>query len=175
MKIIFYISILSSLLLGFLCSANTGTITVKGNIRDNTCEVAAASNDFSVNLLSNSSKQFGQVGSTTQKIPFRIVLSRCGAAAQAVKIGFTGLEDQNNDSLLKIDNTPGSAVGIGIQILNANSVVIPVNSPQSFLPWVSLIPNQPNTVQFFARMMSTQLPIVAGNVSSTANFTLEFQ
>ncbi len=81
--------------------AADSTITISGYVRDNACAVAGESKDFTVDLQDNAAKQFYAVGATTPPVPFRIVLSPCGTSVTAVKVGFTGVADSVNTSLLK--------------------------------------------------------------------------
>ena len=39
----------------------------------------------------------------------------------------------------------------------------------------TLLPNQDNTLQFYARYVATQLPVQAGSANATATFLLEYQ
>lgn len=75
--------------------------------------VAAESKDFTVDLMNNPAKQFSAVGATTALVPFRIVLSPCGGLATAVKVGFTGVADSVNTSLLKLDSGAAAAARHG--------------------------------------------------------------
>ncbi|WP_185931900.1 fimbrial protein [Klebsiella spallanzanii] len=155
--------------------AADSTITISGYVKDNACAVAGESKDFTVDLMNNAAKQFHTVGATTPAVPFRIVLSPCGSATTAVKVGFTGIADSNNTSLLKLDGGTSAATGMGVQILDAGQTMLPLNSASSVIPWTTLTPGQTNTLSFYARLMATQIPVGAGHVSATATFTLEFQ
>ncbi|XUV80948.1 fimbrial protein [Enterobacter sp. TMH.L2] len=155
--------------------AADSTITISGNVRDNACAVAAESKDFIVDLMNNPAKQFSAVGATTALVPFRIVLSPCGGLATAVKVGFTGVADSVNTSLLKLDSGAAAAAGMGIQILNSARTPMPINAGSSAIQWTTLVPGQTNVLGFYARLMATQLPVTAGHVNATAIFTLEFQ
>jgi len=162
--------------LGMVCSqsfAADSTITIGGYVRDNACTVSTESKEFSVNLLTHASKQFDTAGATTPLIPFRIVLSPCGSSVTAVKVGFNGVQDGINNNLLKIDS--GGAAGVGVQILNSQQVMLPINAPSSAISWTTLTPGQTNTLGFYARLMATYVPVTAGPVNATATFTLEFQ
>lgn len=75
------------------------TITIRGYVRDNGCSVAAESTNFTVDLMENAAKQFNNIGATTPVVPFRILLSPCGNAVSAVKVGFTGVADSHNTGL----------------------------------------------------------------------------
>ncbi len=76
--------------------AADSTITIRGYVRDNGCSVAAESTNFTVDLMENAAKQFNNIGATTPVVPFRILLSPCGNAVSAVKVGFTGVADSHN-------------------------------------------------------------------------------
>ena len=91
-------------LVSFSTPAADSTITISGYVRDNTCAVAGESKDFTVDLMNNAARQFNAVGTTTPLVPFRIVLSPCGGSVTAVKVGFTGIADSDNTSLLKLDS-----------------------------------------------------------------------
>ncbi|VEC00488.1 fimbrial protein BcfF [Cedecea lapagei] len=162
-------------LLAASAEAADSTITISGNVRDNACSVAAESKDFTVDLMNNAAKQFYAVGATTPLVPFSIVLSPCGGLATAVKVGFTGVADSVNTSLLKLDGGALAAAGMGIQILNAGQAPMPINAGSAAIPWTTLVPGQTNMLNFYARLMATQLPVTAGHVNATAIFTLEFQ
>ncbi|EPH3386184.1 fimbrial protein [Klebsiella oxytoca] len=156
-------------------SAADSTITISGYVRDNACAVAAESKDFTVDLMDNASKQFHAVGATTPLVPFRIVLSPCGSSVTAVKVGFVGIADSINTELLKLDGGASAAAGMGVQILDGQQAVLPLNSTSSTIQWTTLTPGQTNTLNFYARLMATQVPVTAGHVNATATFTLEFQ
>lgn len=151
------------------------TVTVTGVVHDNTCAVQAGSANFSVNLLQTASKQLSTPGASSPPVPFTISFSRCGTAATAVRIGFTGSADQDNSRLLKTDTGTGTAQGVAIQLLSGSQTPVTINAAQSDLSWLNLTGGQPATLQFWARMMAVRTPVVAGTVSATAGFTLEFQ
>ena len=75
-------------------------------MRDNACAVATESKEFTVDLMDNAAKQFNAVGATTPLVPFRIVLSPCGSSVTAVKVGFNGTPDSDNNDLLKSTAAP---------------------------------------------------------------------
>lgn len=162
-------------LVSFSTPAADSTITISGYVRDNTCVVAGESKDFTVDLLSNAAKQLNAVGATTALVPFNIVLSPCGGSVTAVKVGFNGVADNYNPSLLKLDEGVSAASGMGVQILNGSRVPLVLNSSSTSLAWTTLNPGETNTLNFYARLMVSRVPITAGVVNATAIFTLEFQ
>ena len=155
--------------------AADSTLTISGYVRDNACAVAGESKDFTVDLMDNAAKQFNTIGATTPVVPFRIVLSPCGSSVTAVKVGFIGVADNDNTSLLKLDSGASAAAGMGVQILNGQQTMLPLNAPSTAIAWTTLTPGQTNTLNFYARLMATQVPVTAGHVNATATFTLEFQ
>lgn len=155
--------------------AADSTLTIRGNVRDNACAVAAESKALTVNLMDNAAKQFNAIGATTPLVPFRLVLSPCGNSVTAVKVGFNGRQDSDNNDLLKIDGGASAAMGMAVQILSGQQTMLPVNAPSSSIAWTTLTPGQTNTLSFYARLMATRVPVIPGHVYATATFTLEFQ
>jgi minor fimbrial subunit len=155
--------------------AADSTISISGYVRDNACAVATESKDFTVDLMNNAVKQFHSVGATSPLVPFRIVLSPCGGAATAVKVGFTGVSDTLNTTLVKLDSGVSAAGGMGVQILDGSRSPLVLNAGASEQSWTTLTPGQTNILSFYARLMATQVPVTAGRVNATATFILEFQ
>ncbi|HHG8773641.1 TPA: fimbrial protein [Raoultella planticola] len=173
-KSLYLLATVLSLAIANACGADS-TIAISGYVRDNACAVAGESKDFTVDLLDNAAKQFNPIGATTPVVPFRIVLSPCGTSVTAVKVGFTGVADSNNASLLKLDSGASAATGMGVQILDSQQNMLPLNAASPTIAWTALSPGQTNILNFYARLMATQVPVTAGHVNATATFTLEFQ
>lgn len=150
-------------------------ITIKGYLKDNTCSVSVASKSFTVDLMSNATKQLSRVGATTVPVPFKIVFDKCGGSTTAVKISYGGVSDNDNGTLLRLDDVISAASGMGIQILDSHKNAIPVNPLPQSLSWTNLIAGQSNALGFYACLMATRSPVTAGVVNATAYFTLEFQ
>ena len=107
-------------------------------------------------------------------MPFRIVLSPCGSSVTAVKVGFNGTPDSDNNDLLKIDGGASAAAGMAVQILNGQQTMLPVNAP--FVDRLDhLNAGADQHPRLYARLMATRVPVTAGHVYATATFTLEFQ
>lgn len=176
MRKVFYL--LSPMLLILTATTAFGAdsmITIHGYVQDKTCAVDTGNRDLTVDLMSNADKQYFAQGVSTLAVPFQIILSPCGASASAVRVGFSGVEDSINHGLLKIDSGASAATGLGIQILNSQHTALPLNSALSSTQWISLQPGQTNTLLYYFRLVATTFPVLAGRVSSTASFTLEFQ
>ena len=151
-------------------------INITGTVQDNTCEVSTASQDMTVNLQRYASRTFTTVGTSTPMVPFTLIFSSCGSGASAVKVGFTGVADTINNTLLKIDSGESTdAQGIGVQILDSDQTVLPLNQSDDDMTWHTLTAGQQNSLNFYARMVSTTAPVTAGQVTASATFTLEFE
>ena len=82
---------------------------------------------------------------------------------------------RDNGCSVAAENTVSAAAGLGIQLLNEQQNEIPLNAPSSAISWTTLTPGKPNTLNFYARLMATQVPVTAGHINATATFTLEYQ
>lgn len=154
--------------------AADSTITISGYVHDNACSVATESKAFTVDLMENAARKFNFVGATTPLVPFHIVLSSCGSSVTAVKVGFNGTPDSDNTDLLKIDQGASAAAGMAVQILNSQQSMLPINVPASSIAWTTLKPGQANILDFYARLITTRVPVSAGHIAASATFTLEF-
>lgn len=155
-------------------SAVDSTITITGQVHDNACMVQQAVPIY-VDLLTHAAKQFNSVGDSSPMVPFDIVLSPCGSSVTAAKVGFSGTADGINSNLVALNTSSSSAAGMGVQILDGNKVELPLNTPFSGISWIPLMGSQTNVLRFYARIMATQVPVKAGQVSADATFILEFQ
>lgn len=172
---IFFASMLTSLCLCSNALAADSTINITGNVRDNTCAVAPGSQNQVVDLLLNAVKQLHSVGEVTPTVPFRIELTPCGSAVTAVKVGFVGIADSSNKTLLALEPGSANATGAGIQILDSAKNPLVLNADSNNIAWTPLVAGKANTLNFNARLMASKLPVTAGHIRATATFTLEFQ
>lgn len=156
-------------------AADTSTITIKGEVKDNTCTIAPGSQEQEVSLLTHAAKQLYAINQVTSMVPFFIELAPCGTSVVSVKVKFAGTGDLNNSSLLAIETDSSTASGVGIQILDSNKSPLMLNAASSNIAWIPLEPGVSNTLHFYARLMATKLPVTAGLIRATATFTLEFQ
>ena len=158
------------------CLAADSVINITGTVQDNTCVVSTSSKTMTVDLMSYSSKTFNKAGAVSPMVSFTLDFSSCGSAASGVKVGFTGVADTTNSSLLEIDSGASTdAQGIGVEILDSDQTVIPINQSSDDMSWQTLTAGEANSLTFYARMMSTTYPVTAGTVSASATITLEFE
>lgn len=130
---------------------------------------------FTVDLQKNSARQFPTTGSTSPVVPFQITLSECSKGTTGVRVAFNGIEDAENNTLLKLDEGSNTASGLGIEILDANMRPVKLNDLHAGMQWIPLVPEQNNILPYSARLKSTQKSVNPGLVRASATFTLEFQ
>ncbi|WP_252991556.1 fimbrial protein, partial [Shigella sonnei] len=137
--------------------------------------VSSDSLNFTVDLQKNSARQFPTTGSTSPAVPFQITLSECSKETTGVRVAFNGIEDAENNTLLKLDEGSNTASGLGIEILDGNMRPVKLNDLHAGMQWIPLIPEQNNILPYSARLKSTQKSVNPGLVRASATFTLEFQ
>ncbi|VDY88030.1 putative fimbrial FimF precursor [Escherichia coli] len=86
-----------------------------------------------------------------------------------------GIEDAENNTLLKLDEGSNTASGLGIEILDGNMRPVKLNDLHAGMQWIPLVPEQNNILPYSARLKSTQKSVNPGLVRASATFTLEFQ
>ncbi|MDB7223456.1 fimbrial protein [Escherichia coli] len=155
-------------------SADSG-IKISGRVLDYGCTVSSDSLNFTVDLQKNSARQFPTTGSTSPAVPFQITLSECSKGTTGVRVAFNGIEDAENNTLLKLDEGSNTASGLGIEILDANMRPVKLNDLHAGMQWIPLVPEQNNILPYSARLKSTQKSVNPGLVRASATFTLEFQ
>lgn len=109
------------------------------------------------------------------KISGRVLDSECSKGTTGVRVAFNGIEDAENNTLLKLDEGSNTASGLGIEILDANMRPVKLNDLHAGMQWIPLVPEQNNILPYSARLKSTQKSVNPGLVRASATFTLEFQ
>ena len=151
------------------------TWEISGRVLDYGCTVSSDSLNFTADLQKNSARQFPTTGSTSPVVPFQITLSECSKGTTGVRVAFNGIEDAENNTLLKLDEGSNTASGLGIEILDGNMRPVKLNDLHAGMQWIPLVPEQNNILPYSARLKSTQKSVNPGLVSASATFTLEFQ
>lgn len=150
-----------------------GKLNVSAVIRDNTCELSAASTNIVVTMGTLSSKQFFRQGAVGHDNPFKITLEKCGSLANNVSVKFDGTAATADKDLFALDNPDASstAKNVGIAIIDSNdSRVLPGKYTTSY----SGLNNKGKTLNFKARYVSTAFPVKAGKAGATLNFTMAY-
>ena len=155
-------------------------IKISGRVLDYGCTVSSDSLNFTVDLQKNSARQFPTTGSTSPAVPFQITLSECSKGTTGVRVAFNGIEDAENNTLLKLDEGSNNIeiddeLYNQIEILDANMRPVKLNDLHAGMQWIPLVPEQNNILPYSARLKSTQKSVNPGLVRASATFTLEFQ
>ncbi len=108
-------------------------IKISGRVLDYGCTVSSDSLNFTVDLQKNSARQFPTTGSTSPAVPFQITLSECSKGTTGVRVAFNGIEDAENNTLLKLDEGSNTASGLGIEILDGNMRPVKLKLHKRFL------------------------------------------
>lgn len=145
-------------------------VSVTGNLIGNTCVVAQDSVEQNVPLGTIGIKQFSRAGAVSNiKTPFTLRLEACGPTFAGVKIRFSGTPDDANPQLLKIAD--GGATGVAVQILDKESVLIPLNTKTTAYGTAG---DDSVQMTFYAQLVATSTPVSAGDVSALATWTTEY-
>lgn len=92
-----------------------------------------------------------------------------------MRVAFNGIEDAENNTLLKLDEGSNTASGLGIEILDGNMRPVKLNDLHTGMQWD---PIGTRTEQYFALLRSFEVNSEVRQsrlVSASATFTLEFQ
>lgn len=151
--------------------ADDGKINFYGLISDRTCTVVNnMTNPLAVIMGTVSSKAFSGAGSTASPTKFSIVLKDCPKSIRYAKVKFDGIADRNVNTILALAQLPGTARGVGIQLMDKQNQVVPLYTASS---GYALQPGT-NNLDFTARYYATGRTVTAGLASATSNFTLNY-
>lgn len=114
------------------------------------------------------------MGSVSQARQFSISLNDCPEIISGTKVYFSGTPDVNNTDLLSLSDTGGGgmASGVGVEILDSNQLIIPINNTDSQVYPLSA---GNNTLGFSLRYKATNIPVTAGNATAVMYFDLTYQ
>lgn len=157
------------------CMANAatqGTLTITGNIVDQTCEVDAAQMTRTVDLgdISKGSITTAAVDGSVASRPLKFDLTKCPASAQSVGIRFDFTPDASHTTYLSNTGT-GAGVLLGItddqdNLEQSGGVVLATNLDTS--AGTATV----NAKVHAYRTAATDADITAGNIASTATVTI---
>lgn len=152
-------------------------LRVTGTIISESCEVDTSSQEQSVSLGEFDSSDFPSMGATSAWVPFNITLKNCSKAINGTKIWFSGLADTDNPNLLALSDTGRGtestlATGLGVEIMDASQVIVPINNTES-----STYPLQTgdNELTFNLRYKSTRQDVTPGDATAVMYFDLLYQ
>ena len=151
--------------------AEDGTINFTGEIIDNACQLSSGSDAQQVNLGKVSKTALPSAGSTTAATSFTIKLSDCPAAVTNAHVKFDAISYIGDSTVMALKQEADVAEGVGIQILDNTSTVIPLFTDSKAYP---LVQNTENSLEFRARYIAKSDTIKAGPANGIATFTVSY-
>ncbi|WP_096198147.1 fimbrial protein [Enterobacter hormaechei] len=118
----------------------------------------------------------GGIGKGSEPVQYQLTLSQCPPMTSSVSITVSGIQDDNNSQLFKLDEGTGFASGAGIEIMDLDHGIILQNGQVSTVNIDdSDIMNRKAIFNLSSRLVTSKLPVVAGQVSAsvTADFTYQ--
>lgn len=153
--------------------AADGTITFKGTITSAACTVTDPSSTGTggvVDFGTVSSDALKGAGTKAMPVGFNISLTNCPSTVSKASVVFDGVADSTNSKLLALDSS-STAKGFGIALYDQNDAQIGVKEKSNAYS----ISTGDNQLAFNARLMSTSTAVTAGNFTSSADFTVNYQ
>ena len=149
------------------------TVTVTGTVRDNTCVVAGRGLLLVRMGHATNIRDLQTEGATGKPVPFTLTLQHCGAVASGVAVTFTGDTSAGNPDVLTLENVPGSATGVGVQLLDQNQT--PLNIGSASPVFALQASEQEVDLTLYARYIATATGATAGRAwaHATASFTYQ--
>lgn len=146
-------------------------IRITGNIKVNTCELNAASQDMTVPMKTAIlGKARYQQGDAFESTPFAISIAKCNSATAKAHVTFSGTASAQDSSVLALSD--GGASGLGIQLYDAQGTLVTLNHASVAY---ALQPDIANTLEFTARYVATDTVVSPGQADAVADFAIEYE
>ncbi|MCV3773536.1 MULTISPECIES: fimbrial protein [Enterobacter] len=153
-------------------NASDGSINFTGTVLDAACTVdVGASSALAVDLGSVQKSAFTAVGSTASATKFTLKVSKCPSTITKASVKFEGISYDGDESVLALTTGTGVATGIGIQLLDSASTVVPLETPSSSY---TLATDVSNELDFYARYIQKAATVAAGKADAAVNFTIVY-
>ncbi|WP_175924601.1 fimbrial protein [Burkholderia latens] len=156
-------------------TAGDGTVTFKGKVIAQTCQVTTK--DVTVNMPTVQMQSLGAAGDTAGQERFQIQLTGCAHGdhdEKHVAAAFSNPQaDANTGNLVNIDSSNSAAQKVEVQLLNADGSAITVNDPKSSKGVVigdDGTATIPYLAQYYATGAASQGPLTANTT-----FTLSYE
>lgn len=155
--------------------AVNGKVEFTGEIVKSTCNVVSGDQDKQVFIGKYPTTAFTQVGDVTASKAFTIQLEKCEAGDYSLR--FDGQTVAGHSNLLTVNPAKDTSLadGVGIEVLDNNEQIIPVNqSADANSPWVTIAADGTATFNLKARYKSFDT-VQAGPANANATFTIEYK
>lgn len=156
-------------LLPSAAQAASGSITFKGEIVKSTCDVSTASIDQTVTIGTFPTTLFKQAGDVSAPKSFTINMENCEAGTYTLR--FDGTTPTGHPDLLAVSK----ATGVGIEILDNNDKVFPINQDLVDPALVTVSATGNATVNLKARYKSFEKEVGAGVADANSTFSIEYR
>ena len=165
----------SALALGSVAAhAADGTITITGQVTDQTCKVTADSKNVEVTLPTVGVSSLTTAGNTAGRTPFTINLTNCKAGNVSAFFETGGNVDAASGRL----NNTGGAANVQVQLLSDSSVVIPVlaNATQAGVTTKVTVAEDGDSaaLNYYAEYYATG-QATPGTVTTSVQYTINYQ
>ena len=150
--------------------AGQGTVTFTGSIIEAACGIAPESTDQTVNLGQVASAQLAN-GGTSRPQTFSIELVDCditGLTDGTATVTFTGGINPDLTDALAIQ---GQASGAGVKIIGLNGQAVKLDGSAGT---TINLQNHENSLLFSAYLQGDSTPVVTGEYTALANFTMAY-
>lgn len=163
----------ASILSAASAMAADGQVNFKGEIIDSACEVVnSVSNPLDVTLGQVAKTAFTGAGSTAAATKFTLQLKNCPDSVVKASVKFDGAADAGDNNVLQLTQETGVATGVGIQLSDASSAVLPLFTASTSYPLVA--GTAVNNLDFVARYIATEDTVNAGPANSVASFSVNY-
>ena len=158
--------------------AADGTITINGQVTDNTCTVnTVQGKDFTVTLPTVSKQVLAVAGDTAGRTPFTINLTGCTADSKVATYFEPGATVDFNTG--RLNNASGTAKNVQVQLLGSNNTAIPVLAAgaggiQTNSQLVDVSGTGAADLNYYAEYYATGAS-EAGSVATTVKYTIIYQ
>ena len=161
--------------------AADGTITINGQVTDNTCTVnTVQGKDFTVTLPTVSKQVLAAAGDTAGRTPFTINLTGCTAGSKVATYFEPGATVDFNTG--RLNNASGTAKNVQVQLLGSDNTAIKVlagsgsglDFAQTNSQWVDVVAGGSADLNYYAEYYATGTS-EAGSVATTVKYTIIYQ
>ncbi|MEQ0188782.1 fimbrial protein [Klebsiella sp. CN_Kp098] len=169
-SLVLKVIIILQLASGSAYAANVNTnLIVTGTVTKASCDVASTSKNLVVPLGDVSPADFTSSGSVLPAKSFTVQLQNCSGES-GVSVSFSGSQQDSSDNTLLALSGGTPATGLAVQLLNANSVAVPVNAPD-----VETLSGTSPTLTYKLQYKSTSDIVTAGDANAVLYMTFSYQ
>lgn len=162
----------ATVLTSFSALAADGTVNFTGEISSQTCTIdgnATGATTKSVTLPRVSASSLGAVGQTAGRTAFSLALTGCTGSSALVRFEQGSTVDAATGNLIN-QTTTGS--NVQIQLLNA--AFAPINLQTNANSLSTAITANAATINFYAQYVAANAVATAGQVTSSVQFSMDY-